>query len=176
MTHDLDRVLWAWTVALAEQPSGFGATQLRVALDSTPLLGAGHTDVEPAGPCTAQGRGCGGSGTGLVNLDSTVTREVVVRLASEPEHQGVDLLAAELEKRPGLLQLNSDLGYIASPRMGQWEAPGVHIMECPWPQGGECFTKNDFCLDFVPAMVARPDGVTRPIAPERTVQFPASTL
>jgi hypothetical protein len=42
MTHDLDRVLRVWTVALAEQPSGFGATQLHVALDSTPLLGAGQ--------------------------------------------------------------------------------------------------------------------------------------
>jgi hypothetical protein len=44
MTHDLDRVLWAWMLALAEQPSGFDATQLHMALDSTPLLGAGQAE------------------------------------------------------------------------------------------------------------------------------------
>src|SRR5207253_8789690 len=44
-----------------------------------------------------------------VDLDSTVTREVVVRPANEPEHEAVELLAEELEKAPGLLQLDIDL-------------------------------------------------------------------
>ena len=44
-----------------------------------------------------------------MDLDSTVTREVVVRPANEPEHEAVELLAEELEKalcaaryRPGI--------------------------------------------------------------------------
>src|SRR5437764_1092149 len=36
-----------------------------------------------------------------VDLDSKVTREVVVRPANEPEHEVVELLAEELEKAPG---------------------------------------------------------------------------
>ena len=110
----------------------------------------------------------------LVDLDSTVTREVVVRPAHEPEHAVVELLAAELENSPGLLQLDIDLGYLASPRMAPWAAQGVHIMARPWPQGGELFTKNAFCLDFVHGIVACAGGVTMPLAPGRTVPFPAS--
>ena len=55
-----------------------------------------------------------------VDLDSKVIREVVVCPANEPEHEAVELLAAELEKTPGLLQLDIDLGYMASPRIAQW--------------------------------------------------------
>lgn len=44
MAHDLDKVLLERTVALAEQTGGFGARQLRVALDSTPLFGAGRVE------------------------------------------------------------------------------------------------------------------------------------
>lgn len=44
-----------------------------------------------------------------VDLDSKVIREVVVRPANEPEHEAVELLAEELEKAPGLLQLDIDL-------------------------------------------------------------------
>ena len=46
-----------------------------------------------------------------VDLDSKVIREVVVRPANEPEHEAVELLANTLEKAPGLLQLDIDLGY-----------------------------------------------------------------
>jgi hypothetical protein len=55
-----------------------------------------------------------------VDLDSKVIREVVVRPANEPEHEAVELLAAELEQAPGLLQRDIDLGYMASPRIAQW--------------------------------------------------------
>lgn len=53
----------------------------------------------------------------LLDLDSTVTREVVVCPANEAEYEAVERLAAELERAPGLLQLDIDLGYMASPRM-----------------------------------------------------------
>ena len=46
----------------------------------------------------------------LLALDSHVTREVVVRPANEPEHAAVALLATELERPPGLRQLDIDLG------------------------------------------------------------------
>ena len=109
----------------------------------------------------------------LVDLDSTVIREVVVRPANEPEHAVVECLAEELEKSPGLLQLDIDLGYMASPRIAQWAAQGVHIIARPWPQGGDLFTKNDFRLDFGRGTVACPGGVTVPMVPGRTVEFPA---
>jgi Transposase DDE domain len=92
----------------------------------------------------------------LVDLDSTVTRAVVVRPANEPAHEVVALLAEELENSPGLLQLDIDLGYMASPRIAQWAAQGVHSIARPWPQGGERFAKTDLGLDCVHGMVACP--------------------
>src|SRR5215475_12932843 len=44
IAHDLDKTLLDRTVALAEQTGGFGARQLRAALDSTPLVGAGRVE------------------------------------------------------------------------------------------------------------------------------------
>ena len=63
-----------------------------------------------------------------VDVASTVTREVVVRPANEPEHEAVELLAEELEKAPGLLQLDIDLGYMARPRIAPWAEQGVYII------------------------------------------------
>src|SRR6185295_1227852 len=85
----------------------------------------------------------------VLDLDSHVTREVVVRHANEPEHEVVALLADVLEHKPGLLQWDIDLGYMASPQMAQWAEQGVYIIARPWPQGGTRFTKDDFTLDFV---------------------------
>src|SRR5438128_1025557 len=42
--HNLDKTLLDRTVALAEHTGGFGARQLRAALDSTPLFGAGRVE------------------------------------------------------------------------------------------------------------------------------------
>jgi hypothetical protein len=53
----------------------------------------------------------------VLDLDSHTTREVVVRPANEPEHAVVALVAAVLEHKPGLLQLDIDLGYMASPQI-----------------------------------------------------------
>jgi Transposase DDE domain/Transposase domain (DUF772) len=44
MAHNLDKILLERTVTLAEQTGGFGARQLRAALDSTPLCGAGRVE------------------------------------------------------------------------------------------------------------------------------------
>jgi hypothetical protein len=109
-----------------------------------------------------------------VDLDSKVIREVVVRPANEPEHEAVDLLAEELEKPPGLLQLDIDLGYMASPRIAQWEAQGVYIIARPWPQVGPLFTKTDFTLDFARMHITCPGGQSVPIVPGKSVQIPAA--
>jgi hypothetical protein len=109
-----------------------------------------------------------------VDLDSKVTREVVVRPANEPEHEVVELLAEELEKAPGLLQLDVDLGYMASPRIAQWAEQGVYIIARPWPQIGPLFTKHDFTLDFARMQVTCPGGQRVPMVPGRHVQFPAA--
>src|SRR5207237_8289173 len=108
-----------------------------------------------------------------VDLDSTVTREVVVRPANEPEHEAVELLAEEVEKAPGLLQLDIDLGYMASPRIAQWAEQGVYIIARPWPQVGPLFTKQAFILDFAARQVTCPGGQTVPLVPGKDAQFPA---
>ena len=110
----------------------------------------------------------------VLDLDSRVTREVVVRPANEPEHEAVELLAETLEKPPGLLQLDVDLGYMASPRITQWAEQGVYIMARPWPQGGTRFTKDDFTFDFVHGQVTCPGGQTVLMVPGKDAQFPAS--
>jgi hypothetical protein len=108
-----------------------------------------------------------------VDLDSTVIREVVVRPANAPEYEVVELLAEALEKAPGLLQLDIDLGYMASPRMAQWEAQGVYIIARPWPQVGPLFTKHDFPLDFARMQVTCPGGQSVPMGPGKCARFPA---
>jgi len=110
-----------------------------------------------------------------VDLESKVTREVVVRPANEPEHAAVELLAETLEKAPGLLQLDIDLGYMASPRMAQWAEQGVYIIARPWPHVGPLFTKKEFPLDFAARRVTCPNGQTVPMVPGKDVQFPAAT-
>jgi hypothetical protein len=62
----------------------------------------------------------------VLDLDSKVTREVVVCPANEPEYEAVELVAEELERGQGLLQLDIDLGYMASPRLAHWAAQGVY--------------------------------------------------
>ena len=108
-----------------------------------------------------------------LDLDSNVTREVVVCPANHPEHEAVELLAAELEQGAGLFQLDIDLGYMASPRIAQWAAQGVHIIARPWPQSGPLFTKDDFTLDFPHGTVTCPNGQTVPMVPGKDAQFPA---
>jgi len=108
-----------------------------------------------------------------LDLDSKVTREVVVCPANQPEHEAVELLAEELEQGPGLFQLDIDLGYMASPRITQWAAQGVHIIARPWPQGGALFTKHDFLLDFLRGTVTCPNGQTVPMVSGKEAQFPA---
>jgi hypothetical protein len=109
-----------------------------------------------------------------VDLDSKVTREVVVRPANEPEHEAVELLAETLEQAPGLLQLAIDLGYMASPRIAQWAEQGVYIIARPWPQVGPLFTKQEFTLDFAAMQVTCPSGQTVPLVPGKDAQFPAA--
>src|SRR5499433_2964351 len=110
----------------------------------------------------------------VLDLDSHVTRDVVVRPANEPEHEAVELLVETLEKPPGLLQLDIDLGYMASPRMAQWAEQGVYIIARPWPQVGPGFIKDDFTLDFAHGTVTCPGGQTVPMVLGKNAQFPAS--
>ncbi len=110
----------------------------------------------------------------VLALDSKVTREVVVCPANEPEDEAVELVAEELESGQGLLQLDIDLGYMASPRIAQWAAQGVYMIARPWPQGGALLTKHDFTLDFAQGTVTCPNGQTVPRIPGKGAQFPAS--
>ena len=77
-------------------------------------------------------------------------------------------------RKPRLLQLNVDLGSMASPRMAQWAEQGVSILARPWPHIGPLFTKQDFTLDFARMQVTCPGGQRVPMVPGRHVQFPAA--
>ena len=109
-----------------------------------------------------------------VDLDSQVIREVVVRPANEPEHEAVELLAEELEKAPGLLQRDIDLGDMASPRMAQWAEQGVSIIARPWPPVGPLFTKDECTWDFAGMQVTCPGGQSVPMVPGKHAQCPAA--
>src|SRR5215469_10744464 len=111
----------------------------------------------------------------VLDLDSHVTREVVDRPANGPEHEAVELLVETLEQPPGLLQLDIDLGYMASPRIAQWAEQGVYSIARPWPQGGPLFTKNDFTLDFAGMPATCPGGQSVPMVPGKPAQFSATT-
>jgi len=100
-----------------------------------------------------------------VILNSRVIREVVVRPANEPEHEAVELLADTL-RNSGLLQLDIDLGYMASPRIAQWAEQGVYIIARPWPQVGPLFNESRlFTLDFAEMQVTCPGCPDRPHGP-----------
>ena len=109
-----------------------------------------------------------------VDLESRVIREVVVRPANEPEQEAVERLAETLEQAPGLLQLDSDLGSMASPRMAQWAEQGVYLIARPWPQGGPLCTKPAFPLDCAEMQVPCPGAQTVPMVLGKPAQLPAA--
>ena len=109
-----------------------------------------------------------------VDLESTVTREVVVRPAHEPEQEAVELLAETLEHAPGLLPLASDLGSMASPRSAQWAEQGVSLLARPWPHVGPLFTKQAFLVDCAALQGTCPGGPTVPLVPGKEAQCPAA--
>ena len=102
-----------------------------------------------------------------MDWESKVTREVGVRPANAPEYAVVELLAEELEKAPGLSQLDVDLGSMASPRMAQWAEQGVDIIARPWPRVGPLFTKHACTLDVARMQVTCPGGQRVPMVPGR---------
>jgi DDE family transposase/transposase-like protein DUF772 len=111
---------------------------------------------------------------GGLDLESQVPRAVVVRPATEPEQAAVALLAETLEPPPGLLQLASALGSMASPRLAPGAEPGGSIMARPWPQGGTLVTTDDCTFDCAHGHVTCPGGPTVSMLPGKNAQFPAS--
>jgi hypothetical protein len=109
-----------------------------------------------------------------VDVASQVTREVGVRPAHEPEHAVVEWLAEALEKAPGLVQLDSDLGDMASPRMAQGAEQGVYIIARPWPPMSPLFTKHACPLDCARRQVTCAGGQRVPMVPGRQAQVPAA--
>jgi len=109
-----------------------------------------------------------------VDRESRVIRKVGVRPANEPEQEAVERLAETLEQAPGLLQLDSDLGSMASPRMAQWAEQGVYLIARPWPQGGPLCTKPAFPLDCAEMQVPCPGAQTVPMVLGKPAQLPAA--
>lgn len=126
-----------------------------------------HGRQRSATPCN------GFKAHGVLDLDSPVTREVVVGPAHAPDEEAVAWVAAARERGQGLLQLDIDLGSMASPRMTQGAAQGVSIMARPWPQGGPLCSQPAFPLDCPHRTVTCPNGQTVPMIPGRDAPFPA---
>src|SRR5262249_57315959 len=83
---------------------GPGGRRLQKDVAPDRRISIADTDIRPGRKSRAQT--CNGfTEPFAVALESQGTREVVVRPAHEPEHEAVELLAEELEKAPGLLQL-----------------------------------------------------------------------
>jgi len=108
-----------------------------------------------------------------LDVDRTVTREVVVCPANAPEPEAVELLAETLEQGLGLLPLDIDLGSRASPRMAPWAAQGVPMIARPWPHVGDRCTNNAFTLDCLQGTVTCPQGERVPMIPGRDTPCPA---
>lgn len=54
-----------------------------------------------------------------------------MHLVNEPEPEVVECLAEAWEGSSGLLQLDIDVGDMASPRMAKWPVQGAPIIACP---------------------------------------------
>jgi hypothetical protein len=109
-----------------------------------------------------------------VAVESTGIREVVVRPAHAPEQAAVALLAEEVEKAPGRLQLARALGAMASPRMAQGAAQGVSMIARPWPHVGPRCTQHECPLDFAGMQGPCPGGQRVPRLRGTPAQFPAA--
>jgi hypothetical protein len=109
-----------------------------------------------------------------VDRESKVPRAVVVRPAHEPAQAAVERLAETVAHAPGLLQRDSDLGSMASPRSAQGAEQGVDMSARPWPHVGPLFTKQAFILDFGTMQGTCPGGHTVPRVPGKDAQCPAA--
>ena len=109
-----------------------------------------------------------------VDLESPVTREVVVRPAHEPAQEAGERLAATLEHAPGLWPRASDLGSRASPRIAPWAAQGVSLSARPWPHGGPLFPKQAVPWACAARQGTCPGGHTVPRVPGKEAQCPAA--
>jgi hypothetical protein len=151
---------------------GPGGTRIKKPVAPERRISMEEADMRPGRKSSA--KTCNGfQEHGVLDLDRHVTREVVVRPAHEPEHEAVELLVETWETPPGLLQLEIDLGSMASPRMTPWAEQGVSIMARPWPPGGPLFTKADFTLDCAHGPVTCPGGQTVPMVLGTDAQLPA---
>jgi hypothetical protein len=141
------------------------APDRRISIDAKAIR---HGRTSSAPPCNGFQEPC------AVALARQVTREVVVRPANEPEHAGVEVLAEEVEKAPGLLQRAVALGYRVSPRMAPWAEQGVSMIARPWPPSGPFFPKHDFTVDVARMPGTCPGGQCVPLVPGRHAPVPAA--
>jgi DDE family transposase len=72
-----------------------------------------------------------------------------------------------------VLQLDSDWGYMASPRVGQWAEHGVYMLARPWPWGGPRCTQDDFPFACIHGTVTCPGDQIVPMALGSTAPCPA---
>jgi len=108
-----------------------------------------------------------------VEVESHVTREVVVRPAHEPEPEAGERWAEEWEHAPGLLPRAIALGDLASPRRAQWAEQGVDRIARPWPSMGPLVTQQAFPVDGASRQGTCPGGPSVPMVPGQHAPCPA---
>jgi len=156
-----------------DPPGGSGARRLKSQVAPARRLAIEekarrHGRTSSANTCTGFQEPC------AVELESQVPRDVVVRPAHAPEPEVVEWLAAEVEKAPGLLQRDIDLGSMASPRLAPWAEQGGYISARPWPHSGPLFPKDAFPLDCVGMQGTWPGGQSVPLVRGKPVACPAA--
>ena len=108
-----------------------------------------------------------------VDLDSTVTQEVVVRPANRRCSEGGKAVGRGVGESPWRTAARYRPGIHGEPALPNGRSRACTGIARPWPQVGPLFTKHDFTLDFAGMQVTCPGGHTVPMVPGKQVQFPA---
>lgn len=174
---EVDQKLIERTVEIAKQQGGFGSSNLKAALDSSPLWGAAKVEdtYNLLGHASRSQRFDGYKRHVLKDLEIGVVRSVGLTSANIPEAQVTEAMDADLKaQNVKLVELHIDRAYLPSHWVKQ-RSEDLTIFCKAWPvRNGDRFTKTDFVLDWERSLISCPNNVTIPFEQGKTVHFPAS--
>jgi hypothetical protein len=112
----------------------------------------------------------------LRDLDTGLVRAVGLTAANRPEAEVTDAIAVDLAAQDArLAELHIDRAYLASDLVRNRSEDLVIYCKAFRVRNGTRFAKTDFTLDVEGNQITCPNGVTLPMTPGGTVQFPAAT-
>lgn len=111
------------------------------------------------------------------DLDLPLILACEVRPANEPEYEAAASLKHDIERQGlTLRELSIDLGYAASPVVGQVQKAGGEVIAKPWPSRPAApglFAKTAFTMDFERATLTCPAGQQVPLVLGEIASFAA---